>query len=454
MNDHKVYAMKNEYLNAVEQRLKKEKSKKVILAELEAHINDKIDYYLDLGYSKEEAEKRAVEEMGDPDDAALPLNKLYNSAAQNWTALLGYVFLILTVIMPFFFEKFDYAGGYYREVYHLVSVDYISLGAVFGYVFFLAFAYKSKDKVLTVSAAIALLISNLSSMTIFRPAVYSVIKLVLSGVNGYVDSIFAYSYFAQSYKLPLIIGSYIIFAVLLIWAIIQFIAIYRQERLLSAKKLNVIIRVIKRVVIVLLCINVTIMSAATIAAAFRLPEKREKLHNERIKMIDDIINTPFDSLTGRYFLNNGYKELGMMPPLNMYKKEFDELNYLSDQYVYYYLLGNNYFVSDRDVTFYARSDYDLPFDALEKYEIDVELLYSNDYGNLQEFLNDGWYDKAYQVLKNNGYNGEMIIFSFYTSNHKTGNIYFEKMEGGHSTDLSKYVFRGTDFDIDDIYRWF
>ena len=44
MNDHKVYAMKYDYLNAVEQRLKKEKSKKLILAELEAHINDKIDY--------------------------------------------------------------------------------------------------------------------------------------------------------------------------------------------------------------------------------------------------------------------------------------------------------------------------------------------------------------------------------------------------------------------------
>ena len=32
------------------------------------------------------------------------------------------------------------------------------------------------------------------------------------------------------------------------------------------------------------------------------------------------------------------------------------------------------------------------------------------------------------------------------------NIYFENMEGGHSSDLSKYIFRGTDFDIDDIYR--
>ena len=444
--------MKYDYLNAVEQRLKKEKSKKLIIAELEAHISDKIDYYLDLGYSKEEAEKRAIEEMGDPDDTALPLNKLYSSAAQDWTTLIGYVFLILTVVMPFFFEKFDYAGGYYREVYHLVSVDFISLGVVFGYVCFLAFAYKSKDKILSISAAIALLISNLSSMTIFRPAVYSVIKLALSGVNGYIDSVFAYSYFAQSYKLPLTIGSYIIFAVLLAWAIVQFIAIYRQERLLNSKKLNLIIRVIKRAIIVLLCVNVTVMSAATITAAFRLPEKREQLHTERVKMIDDIINTPLDYLTGLYFHDNGCKKLGMMPPLNMYKKEFDELNYLSDQFVYYYSAGNNYFVSDRDVAFYARSDYDLPFDALEKYEIDKELLYSNDYGNLQEFLDEGRYDKAYQVLKKNGDNGEMIILSFYTSAHKTGNIYFENMEGGHSSDLSKYIFRGTDFDIDDIYR--
>lgn len=453
MNDHKVYAMKYEYLNAVEQRLKKEKSKKTILAELEAHINDKIDYYLDLGYPKEEAEKRAIEEMGEPDDTALPLNKLYNSAAQDWTALIGYVFLILTVVMPFFFEKFDYAGGYYREVYHLVSVDFISLGVVFVYVCFLAFAYKSKDKILSISAAIALLISNLSSMTIFRPAVYSVIKLALSGINGYVDSIFAYSYFAQSYKCPLLIGSYIIFAVLLIWAIVQFIAIFRQERLLNSKKLNLFIRIIKRAMLVLLCVNVTVMSAATITAAFRLPEKREQLNNERVKMIDDIINTPLNYLTGLYFHDNGCKKLGYMPPLNMYKKEFDNLNYLSDEIVYYNSAGNNYFVTDRDYTFYARSDYDLPFDALEKYEVDKELLYSNDYSNLQEFLDEGWYDKAYQVLKKNDDNGERIIFSFYTNEHKTGNIYFEFWGSGQSADLSEYIFRGTDY-VDDIYGGF
>ena len=137
----------------------------------------------------------------------------------------------------------------------------------------------------------------------------------------------------------------------------------------------------------------------------------------------------------------------------MYKKEFDNLNYLSDEIVYYNSAGNNYFVTDRDYTFYARSDYDLPFDALEKYEVDKELLYSNDYSNLQEFLDEGWYDKAYQVLKKNDDNGERIIFSFYTNEHKTGNIYFEFWGSGQSADLSEYIFRGTDY-VDDIYGGF
>lgn len=438
--------MKYDYLNAVEQRLKKENSKKVILAELEVHINDKLEYYLDLGYSKEEAEKRAVEEMGEPDDAALPLDRLYKSAAQEWCALFGYVFLIISVILPFFFEKFDYAGGFYREVYHLISVDYVSLAVVFGYAAVLIFANKSKDKVLTLSAAIALLISNLSGMVVFRPAVYSFVKLAFSGVNGYIDSVFAYSYFNVDYKIPLLIGSYIIFAVLLIWAFIQFTAIYRQERLMGAKKLNVIIRNIKRVTIVLLCVNAAIMSAATVAAVLRIPEKREQLHNERIKMIGDIITTPLDDLTGMHFYNEGYRLLGLMPPLNTYKKEFDGLNYLSDQYVYFDLPGNNYYVTYSDVAFYARSNYDLPFDVYEKYEVDEALLRNIKAADLREFIDEGRYDKAYQVLNK----GNIISFSFYTTTHKTGTVIFEKTQAGQTNDLSKYIFRGTEF-VNDIY---
>ena len=55
--------MKNSYLEKVENYIKNKSAKKQILSELEAHIEDKTDYYLDIGYEREEAEQKALEEM-------------------------------------------------------------------------------------------------------------------------------------------------------------------------------------------------------------------------------------------------------------------------------------------------------------------------------------------------------------------------------------------------------
>ena len=56
--------MKNKFLEKVAEQIEDERSRELITAELESHLLDKIDYYVDIGYSREEAEKRATEEMG------------------------------------------------------------------------------------------------------------------------------------------------------------------------------------------------------------------------------------------------------------------------------------------------------------------------------------------------------------------------------------------------------
>lgn len=443
--------MKNDYLTAVEQRLNKEKSKKLILTELESHIDEKIDYYLELGYSKEESEKRAVDEMGEPDDTALPLRGLYDSAKEGWAALLSYVFLVVSVAAPFFFEKFNYAGEYFREVYHIISLDFISMAIIAGYIFVLIFSCKTKDKTLSISAAIALLISNFSGMAVFRPAVYSAVKILLSGFNSYIDNVFAYSYFTEDFKIPLTIGSYIVFSILLVWAVIQWLVIFRQERMLRTKGFTAIIQVAKKVVIVLLCVDFAFASTATVIAAFGLSEKREKLHSERVTMMDEIIYTPFGTLTENlYFRNNGYKLFGVMPALGEYRKEFHEYNHLVDQSVYCGEVGNNAFAIIDSAAFYVRTDYDLPFDALESYMIDADMLRNNSCDNLQEFIDEGWYIKAYQVLKRRIENEESISFSFYTNEFQTGTITFTCTSAGSPKDLRKYNIRTVDY-LNDLY---
>ena len=406
--------MKNDYLSVISKRIKDKNTQKQIYSELEGHIQDKIMYYKELGYSDDEAEKRAVEDMGEPDDAALPLRALHNGAGRNLLIIISLIFFAAVAVVPFFFHKFNYADSYYRAVYHLITVDFLSVAVIAGYIFFLIKAFKMKSKLIPLFAAAALLISNFTGMAIFRPAAYSAVKIATSGIGGYFDSIFGYGIFPENMKIPLAVGSYVIFAILLIWSVVQFVTVFMQERLYNTKKLNCFIRIFRRAVSVLLCLNLIIGTAGTVIAAVYLPQKRESLHKERLEMINEVINAPIGKITASS--PDSFKET-----------------------VSYGSGGNNTLTTMSGFgIYYARTDFDLPFDALENYTVDSSLLYNRRFENLQEFFDEGLYGKALLVSK---LSPQAIIFNVYTSENKISVITFECPDREtEKSDLSKYIF--------------
>ena len=406
--------MKNDYLSVISKRIKDKNTQKQIYSELEGHIQDKIEYYKELGYSDDEAEKRAVEDMGEPDDAALPLRALHNGAGRNLLIIISLIFFAAVAVVPFFFHKFNYADSYYRAVYHLITVDFLSVAVIAGYIFFLIKAFKMKSKLIPLFAAAALLISNFTGMAIFRPAAYSAVKIAASGIGGYFDSIFGYGIFPENMKIPLAVGSYVIFAILLIWSVVQFVTVFMQERLYNTKKLNCFIRIFRRAVSVLLCLNLIVGTAGTVIAAVYLPQKRESLHKERLEMINEVINTPVGKITASS--PDSFKET-----------------------VSYGSGGNNTLTTMSGFgIYYARTDFDLPFDALENYTVDSSLLYNRRFENLQEFFDEGLYGKALLVSK---LSPQAIIFNVYTSENKIAVITFECPDREtEKSDLSKYIF--------------
>ena len=412
--------MKNDYLSVISKRIKDKNTQKQIYSELEGHIQDKIMYYKELGYSDDEAEKRAVEDMGEPDDAALPLRALHNGAGRNLLIIISLIFFAAVAVVPFFFHKFNYADSYYRAVYHLITVDFLSVAVVAGYIFFLIKAFKMKSKLIPLFAAAALLISNFTGMAIFRPAAYSAVKIATSGIGGYFDSIFGYGIFPENMKIPLAVGSYVIFAILLIWSVVQFVTVFMQERLYNTKKLNCFIRIFRRAVSVLLCLNLIVGTAGTVIAAVYLPQKRESLHKERLEMINEVINAPIGKITASS--PDSFK---------------GTVSYGSG--------GNNTLTTMSGFgIYYARTDFDLPFDALENYTVDSSLLYNRRFENLQEFLNEGWYSKAFNVAEIPMRAKHRIVFNVHTDENKVGLITFECPEETGSKDLSKYIFVSTD----------
>ena len=425
---YEVLDVKNDYLSVISKRIKDKNTQKQIYNELEVHIQDKIMYYKELGYSDDEAEKRAVEDMGEPDDAALPLRALHNGAGRNLLIIISLIFFAAVAVVPFFFHKFNYADSYYRAVYHLITVDFLSVAVVAGYIFFLIKAFKMKSKLIPLFAAAALLISNFTGMAIFRPAAYSAVKIATSGIGGYFDSIFGYGIFPENMKIPLAVGSYVIFAILLIWSLVQFVTVFMQERLYNTKKLNCFIRIFRRAVSVLLCLNLIVGTAGTVIAAVYLPQKRESLHKERLEMINEVINAPIEELYGSDTIPNG------STASNPFK---ETVSYGSG--------GNNTLTTVNGIgVYYARTDFDLPFDALENYKVDSNLLKNRKYENLQEFLNEGWYSKAFNVAEIPMRAKHRIVFNVHTDENKVGLITFECPEETGSKDLSKYIFVSTD----------
>ena len=406
--------MKNDYLSVISKRIKDKNTQKQIYSELEGHIQDKIVYYKELGYSDDEAEKRAVEDMGEPDDAALPLRALHNGAGRNLLIIISLIFFAAVAVVPFFFHKFNYADSYYRAVYHLITVDFLSVAVISGYIFFLIKAFKMKSKLIPLFAAAALLISNFTGMAIFRPAAYSAVKIATSGIGGYFDSIFGYGIFPENMKIPLAVGSYVIFAILLIWSVVQFVTVFMQERLYNTKKLNCFIRIFRRAVSVLLCLNLIVGTAGTVIAAVYLPQKRESLHKERLEMINEVINAPIGKITASS--PDSFKET-----------------------VSYGSGGNNTLTTMSGFgIYYARTDFDLPFDVLENYTVDSSLLYNRRFENLQEFFDEDLYGKALLVSK---LSPQAIIFNVYTSENKISVITFECPDREtEKSDLSKYIF--------------
>ena len=83
---------KNDYLNIVEKQIKYSFDHKTIRRELENHIEDTIEELLRDGHTQEEAEKFAVEMMGDPIETGKQLNKVHSP-------LLGYILLTTRLIL-------------------------------------------------------------------------------------------------------------------------------------------------------------------------------------------------------------------------------------------------------------------------------------------------------------------------------------------------------------------
>ena len=212
--------MANSFIDKVSKQIKDKHYRKLITAELESHLLDKIDYYVDIGYSREDAEKRATEEMGNPDDTAVPLNSLHtNILLSPFTIICACLVTAMFLCTVFLQDKYIYRYDtvFYR---HDILLDFISLAFIITYVVLLILSRKKNNYVVPIIILISFILQFVSIffendnyeicsaghpnlLYFYQPAVFAVVKTVTEGFSAYMQCIFTkvpaqYSDFAVS----------------------------------------------------------------------------------------------------------------------------------------------------------------------------------------------------------------------------------------------------------------
>ncbi|MBQ7043802.1 MAG: hypothetical protein IJN78_04265 [Clostridia bacterium] len=122
----------DDYLNVVKQNIKNKKLHAPICAELESHLQDSADFYVEIGYDEVTAKYKALEDMGPPHYVAEDLAKLHKLSAGQIFAEVVYIVLMLPVIgmallspvisisysHAFFFMLVPVIAGYIMSVCH------------------------------------------------------------------------------------------------------------------------------------------------------------------------------------------------------------------------------------------------------------------------------------------------------------------------------------------------
>ena len=126
---------RQEYINTILEQIDGKAVKREIEKELTAHIDDREQYYRDIGYDDETAARKAMEHMGSPEAAADGFSKVHQKS-RIFTVILAVLSLLLTVIIfcPFwiffwigFLEKYVVIGGGILEAIVLMYVMVLSI---------------------------------------------------------------------------------------------------------------------------------------------------------------------------------------------------------------------------------------------------------------------------------------------------------------------------------------
>lgn len=122
------------YLKEVTSHIRSKEAKKFVKSELEDHLHTVYKSYREKGLSHEEAEEQSIQQMGEPKQVGLHMNKLHKPKT-DWFMLGGFFILIGLSFLPMVYirETVEWNLLFNKTVYTLLGVAVLALCMFFDY---------------------------------------------------------------------------------------------------------------------------------------------------------------------------------------------------------------------------------------------------------------------------------------------------------------------------------
>jgi cell division protein FtsW (lipid II flippase) len=122
---------RNSFLKQVRSQIKSKEAKALVSAELHHHLNEVKHYWLQKGISEDQAEEKAVNQMGNPISIGQKLNRIHRPKV-DWVTLILFVSALLLGFLPLLSQ--GYMNGNHYSTYKFVFVlmgGILALGMMF-----------------------------------------------------------------------------------------------------------------------------------------------------------------------------------------------------------------------------------------------------------------------------------------------------------------------------------
>lgn len=283
----------NSYIEDVVRGIKNKKYKSLVYQELECHLYDRIHYYKELGYDEDTATVKATEDMGDPEEASIPLNTLHS---QKWYKQpLNIVVIAVVMVQIVLSGMFPNELRYFFST-HFIYKDFISL---FVFVFnslTVYVGYKNRSKVILVAQGLNSIFQIFFNP--YRPMFYAGIKIFSSGFKNYIYSIFSYEIVNGSITGKMNAFSLSVSLVMFALVLIFMIALYRSERgkvnRAERKLLGKIYDISQKVISVFIICTMIVMSVSVAIAYTKRYEIIDTNKNTKGEIVRFVLNTDLE----------------------------------------------------------------------------------------------------------------------------------------------------------------